>query len=365
MRRRLLSLLLAFVMVLGMLPVSAFAAGEPFTITVNGAVMDITESENINNKPCYLVKVPETATEATLSFEEEMQWMYYNSAGVYLGQGATSTTASKTHTVAIQDAYCIKDGYAASGADGELDGISVQVPNSWTASYYIMFDYASSEDDGDSGDDTPSRPFTSIKIGGTEVAEENIIDKGTFYMGDYAEEEQQENTDSYDYVHDVPYYHVTVPCGTTSVNVTYPADTPIMNYGADAYGYKTDLEVDATTSATVRSTTFKNGYTKNEDGTQTVATPVTGYTFDAEGNGHAITLEETDAPFKAICLFAFKYDGVDHVYDEGIVTTEPTCTTAGEKTFTCSCGHSYTEPVASTGHKYDSGSCTVCGAFSG
>ncbi len=39
-----------------------------------------------------------------------------------------------------------------------------------------------------------------------------------------------------------------------------------------------------------------------------------------------------------------------HAYDDGVVTTEPTCTEAGVKTFTCPCGDSYTEPVAATGH---------------
>ena len=40
-----------------------------------------------------------------------------------------------------------------------------------------------------------------------------------------------------------------------------------------------------------------------------------------------------------------------HSYDEGVVTTKPTCTAAGVKTFTCGgCGHTYTEPVNSLGH---------------
>ena len=34
------------------------------------------------------------------------------------------------------------------------------------------------------------------------------------------------------------------------------------------------------------------------------------------------------------------------------ITTAPTCTQAGVKTFTCSCGDAYTEPVAALGHNY-------------
>ena len=40
-----------------------------------------------------------------------------------------------------------------------------------------------------------------------------------------------------------------------------------------------------------------------------------------------------------------------HSYTES-VTREASCTVAGEKTFTCSCGDTYTEPIAATGHSY-------------
>jgi len=40
----------------------------------------------------------------------------------------------------------------------------------------------------------------------------------------------------------------------------------------------------------------------------------------------------------------------EHAYDEGVVTTAPTCTEDGVKTFTCECGDSYTVAVPATGH---------------
>lgn len=43
------------------------------------------------------------------------------------------------------------------------------------------------------------------------------------------------------------------------------------------------------------------------------------------------------------------------------VTTEATCTTDGVRTYTCSCGNSYTEVIPTTGHNYVDGVCTVCG----
>ena len=419
MKKRLLSLLLVFVMVLGMLPISAFAASAPFVATVGGAEMtDITKSTltwtdmytgESADVTCYTVKVPKDSDEATLDFNEDKQWSYYDSTGAYVGDGPTSWTAAASHTVAIQD----------SNGDGELDGISVQIPDAYSTEYFILFVYSAGSGDaptedthehsydsavttqptctedgiktfscscGDSytepvaatghsyangtcancGGADPDYvasddPFLSIKIGGVEIAVKNITYKGIFELGDYADDEQQGETDSYDYVHEVPYYHVIVPCGTGYVDVTYSAQTNILSSGSNAYGYKTDLEVDAVSSATVRGATFSNAYTKNEDGTQTVKTPVTGYTFDEDGNGHAITLEQDGGNYEAVCLFTFGYDGINHVYDGGIVTTDPTCSEAGVKTFTCSCGHSYTEAVAATGHSYADGVCANCG----
>ncbi len=49
-----------------------------------------------------------------------------------------------------------------------------------------------------------------------------------------------------------------------------------------------------------------------------------------------------------------------HDYKEE-VTKEPTCTEAGEKTYTCECGNSYTEEIPATGHHYEDGICTNCG----
>ena len=51
-------------------------------------------------------------------------------------------------------------------------------------------------------------------------------------------------------------------------------------------------------------------------------------------------------------------------WGEGVVTTEPTCTTAGVKTFSCSVhGETRTEEIPALGHEYGSdGLCTRCGA---
>ncbi|MBP3634670.1 MAG: hypothetical protein J6J43_08880, partial [Oscillospiraceae bacterium] len=67
-----------------------------------------------------------------------------------------------------------------------------------------------------------------------------------------------------------------------------------------------------------------------------------------------------------------------HEYDDGVITTQPGCTTEGVKTYTCKeavCGDSYTEIIEAVGHSYSSEvteptcmdegftthTCTVCG----
>lgn len=50
----------------------------------------------------------------------------------------------------------------------------------------------------------------------------------------------------------------------------------------------------------------------------------------------------------------------EHSYTETI-TKEPTCTEKGEKTYTCDCGDSYTEEIPAKGHHFEDGECTDCG----
>lgn len=54
----------------------------------------------------------------------------------------------------------------------------------------------------------------------------------------------------------------------------------------------------------------------------------------------------------------------DHIcaYNDGETTKEPTCTEAGIKTFSCSCGNSYTEEIPIIDHTPINGYCTMCNA---
>lgn len=88
----------------------------------------------------------------------------------------------------------------------------------------------------------------------------------------------------------------------------------------------------------------------------------------AEGK-HVIKLIATDYVHTESVTFhtsAFYIVGDDeclHTYSDEI-TAAPSCTVAGERTYTCSqCGESYTEAISAPGHDYSYGYCSVCGSI--
>jgi len=449
MKRRIMSWLLVFVMVLGMFPGTALADGgvipdgAPFTAiaTDAGAVGKIESKGSVTytgydsyiNVPYYHVTVPAGATEVYVTHpasEDPFADASYGSAyGYYAEIESWSGSGMSFEFEAADDDYIITlplsgmldtDGDYTADTEGSFVadeegnvGYAVGVErNDYSPICFFTFEFGAAAGGGepacehtattttytqvtgtethtgvvtcnsceeqtgtvdaadcvDEGKDgkcdlcggnvklpttEPTKPFLSIRIGDVEIVAGKIAYKGAFDLGDYAADEKQEKDDTYDYVHeDVPYYHVTVPLGTTYVSVTYSADTDIMNSGSDAYGYTTDLTIDAVSSATVRGTTFKGGYTKNSDDTQTVKFPVVDYQFNDEGVGKAITLEGSETPFPAVNLFTFEFENHTHAYEQ--VVKAPTCTAGGYTTNTCSCGHSYNSDATESfgGHNY-------------
>ena len=80
------------------------------------------------------------------------------------------------------------------------------------------------------------------------------------------------------------------------------------------------------------------------------------------GNGSVYDVSEGSRiqPYASCTLVAQWDDEHSHSYDDGVVTTEPTCTQPGVKTFTCSgCNGTYTEEVAALGHSYGDGVVTT------
>jgi hypothetical protein len=53
----------------------------------------------------------------------------------------------------------------------------------------------------------------------------------------------------------------------------------------------------------------------------------------------------------------------EHSWGEGVITTEPTCTNKGVRTFTCECGEKRTEEIAPLGHDFQGGYCERCGEY--
>lgn len=81
-----------------------------------------------------------------------------------------------------------------------------------------------------------------------------------------------------------------------------------------------------------------------------------GYTFagwytEPEYKKRVVSLTINTAT-DGMTLYAKWNDNHEHVWDEGTVSTKPTCTTAGTKTYVCSiCGKTKTEEIAATGHQ--------------
>ena len=70
----------------------------------------------------------------------------------------------------------------------------------------------------------------------------------------------------------------------------------------------------------------------------------------------------------ALCFTAFTFTSCDtepvhkHSYGPWTITKAATCTEAGSRIKTCSCGATKTEVIAPLGHNFVNGICTDCGA---
>jgi hypothetical protein len=123
--------------------------------------------------------------------------------------------------------------------------------------------------------------------------------------------------------------------------------------------------------------------TKNEDGTYSVTISLAAGTYafkaadegwganwgegGAGGGNLSITVDEdVDVTFTLDIVAGtvthnYLPDCI-HEWGEGVEVVAPSCTVAGEATFTCAlCGETKTDAVAALGHSYADGACTVCG----
>ena len=152
--------------------------------------------------------------------------------------------------------------------------------------------------------------------------------------------------------------------------------TYVSHEMAEAYKHYSSKDMPARKYFTFSYTAFnEEGFAEIPAGT--VVTIVYRATEEIEASHLAASLSlelKTNEPGKDAVWYKNAATVVickEHTWDAGKVTTEPTCTEAGEQVFTCTyegCGATKTEPVEALGHTSDGETdctkasvCTVCG----
>lgn len=173
---------------------------------------------------------------------------------------------------------------------------------------------------------------------------------------------------------DGPYYHVTIPAGTESVLVTYPAEVGIAG-APSAFTY--------TLSVPDYTLGYGSAYldvASGEDGSSIVTIPVADYLL-TDGSGTAVSME-AEGSFDPITFFSFSYaqEAPDpepseseephscsfdqQVTTEDYLATAANCTDAATYYYSCECGKAGTQTFVSgykLGHSYENNICSRCG----
>ena len=166
------------------------------------------------------------------------------------------------------------------------------------------------------------------------------------------------------------YYKAGVAVTPTD-GVLETSDTAIVwTVAADGTGF--NLINDEGKKLSIEGTFSSIPYDKENDAwtVQTAATAGCVYvvnengkyiSWSSKGNFAAYTFDATKEADYALELYVKTADAPHvHTWDEGKVTTEPTCTEAGVKTYTCTvCKETKTEAIAALGHKWDDGKVTT------
>ena len=166
------------------------------------------------------------------------------------------------------------------------------------------------------------------------------------------------------------YYKVGTAVTPTD-GVLETSDTAIVwTVAADGTGF--NLINDEGKKLSIEGTFSSIPYDKENDAwtVQTAATAGCVYvvnengkyiSWSSKGNFAAYTFDATKEADYALELYVKTADAPHvHTWDEGKVTTEPTCTKAGVKTYTCTvCKETKTEAITALGHKWDDGKVTT------
>lgn len=138
--------------------------------------------------------------------------------------------------------------------------------------------------------------------------------------------------------------------GNKTPNLTLNAETPYYNGGWMAtmhtHTYSGDCDVTCNECGATRETTAEHTYDNACDTDCNVCGEVRETTHNYETKHdetyHWTQCSECDATTEKVA----------HTWDEGEVTKEPTCTEAGEKTFTCECDATKVEEIPMLAHSY-------------
>ena len=138
--------------------------------------------------------------------------------------------------------------------------------------------------------------------------------------------------------------------GNQTPNLTPSADKPYYNDGwietMHTHTYSGDCDATCNECGETRETTAEHTYDNACDTDCNVCGEVRETTHNYETK-HDETYHWTECSECGATT-----EKVAHAWDEGTVTTEPTCTTAGVKTFTCECGATKTEEIPMLAHSY-------------
>lgn len=247
--KRVLSLLLAIVMVFGLIPMAAFAEGNP-TISFETTFVDTMTVGDTFTVTGSLANNPGIAT-MTLSlqwnedavkfsgFETEydedeeadvlksdvfgaMATVVNHDLGIIAGARTQGTNTKKNGTLFVANFEIVGSG-DLDIALKDADATEFEMANADMEDIAVTFDYsaisglsvAAPEPDGPAIPD--GAPFTAI----------------TTDAGAVLAIEQQENV-SFNYADEVPYYIVTIPAGATTVYVTAPDQLILEDYTTGA-----------------------------------------------------------------------------------------------------------------------------------
>ena len=251
-----------------------------------------------------------------------------------------TTTGVKTYTCsACSNSYV--ETIAAAGhkySNGKCTVCGAKDPNASTATGYIQVT--------DAKDILSGGKFVIVAyVNGTYKALNVTLSSGKFVAVDVTVNGNVVTGDN------LPVWDITTADGGVALSV----DGRYLNYNSSTNFKFDDVEYVWTVTA------GENGFVLDS------AATTRGIYYQLSSNkfgAYATSNASSGGYVSQLMLFKYQTGSAEceHSYTSK-VTTAATCTTEGVTTYTCSsCGDSYIEKIAATGHSYSGSTCTACGA---